>query len=104
MKTVLLTLPDSVGLNAEQLQKFLLQKLAEQEDPTVLKASNKAEAEITVPAVDADEIRHLVGLYYAEKATRLIDDLWDQNGWTADTMQDWVREHMRTPYQRESAA
>ncbi|UYZ63368.1 hypothetical protein [Hymenobacter weizhouensis] len=100
MKTIVLQLPDSVLLSEQELQELLLQKLAEKASV----GQQPDSATVQVPAKDADEIRHLIGLYYAEKAANLVDKLWDENGWTAETMHAWVQEHMRTPYRRESAA
>lgn len=98
MKTIVLQLPDSVQLSEQELQEFLLQKLAE-------KASSTQQADTTavqVRAEDADEIRHLIGLYYAEKAANLMDKLWEQNGWTAETMEQWLSERMRSTRRKAS--
>lgn len=57
-----------------------------------------------IAETDAAEIKHLIGLYYAEKAANMVDELWEKNAWTAETMHSWVQEHMRTSYRRESAA
>ena len=56
-----------------------------------------------VPAEEVADIRHLIGLYYAERATAQVDELWDKNGWTAETRCDWLREHMRTAHGRPAA-
>ena len=42
------------------------------------------------------EIKTLLANYFAEKATDRMDELWEKNGWTADTMREWGNEHMRT--------
>ena len=91
MKTVTLHLPDSIQLTEQQLQKLLLQKLAETK-PTL---ASDTEA-VQVPVQDAAEIRHLMGLYYAEKASNMVDNLWKKNGWTAETMHKWLSERMRS--------
>ena len=52
---------------------------------------------------EAADIRHLIGIYYAERAADLVDEQWDKNGWTAATMHDWVREHLRTAPTRRAA-
>ena len=96
MKTVTLYLPESVQLGAQQLQELLLQKLAE------IEAGGSAT--VQVPAQDAAETRHLIGLYYSEKAANLMGDLWDQNGWDAANMQQWLSEKMRAPYSGEPVA
>ncbi len=42
------------------------------------------------------EIRDLLTQYFAEKATEEMDRLWDERGWTEQTMIDWTKEHMRS--------
>ena len=104
MKTITLhvQLPDSVELTEQELKALLLEKISENTSKVV--SERKDSEALQVPAKDAADIRHLIGIYYAEKASRLVDELWDANGWTAETMHKWVKEHMRTPHRRESAA
>ncbi len=45
------------------------------------------------------EIRDLLAKYFAEKATKDMDDLWDSEGWSNETMENWLNEHMRTKYE-----
>ncbi len=45
------------------------------------------------------EIRSLLANYFAEKATEEADRLWDEQGWTEETMEKWANEHFRTPYE-----
>lgn len=110
MKKITLVLPDNLNISEEEVRQLLAAKLVQDGrlSPEQAKQwpASEATALIGRPTTEAEaaEIKHLVGLYYAEKATRLFDELWDQNGWTAETMQEWVQEHMRTPYQRDSAA
>ena len=42
------------------------------------------------------EIKALLASYFAEKASDRMDELWEKNGWTAETMIAWGKEHMRT--------
>lgn len=42
------------------------------------------------------EIKSLLANYFADKATAEMDKLWDQEGWTEDTMKEWSEAHMRT--------
>lgn len=44
------------------------------------------------------EIKWLLSSYFAEKATQEMDKLWEERGWTQETMDQWLKEHMRTPY------
>lgn len=44
------------------------------------------------------EIRDLLAKYFADKATEEMDKLWEEKGWTDETMEEWSKEHMRTEY------
>lgn len=43
------------------------------------------------------EIKLLLSNYFAEKATQRMDELWEERGWSEETMRQWGQEHMRTP-------
>jgi len=43
-----------------------------------------------------NEIKLLLSNYFAEKATQRMDALWEERGWTEETMRQWGQEHMRT--------
>lgn len=107
MKTVTVVLPDSVELSEAQIQALVLANIAEAEQRTLSSVSGSAKLELllnrAIPPEEAADIRHLIGLYYAERAADLVDDQWDENGWTAETMHDWVREHLRTTHGRTAA-
>ena len=47
---------------------------------------------------ELEDIRDLLSNYFAEKATREMDRLWDERGWTNETMDEWLKEHKRTSY------
>lgn len=47
------------------------------------------------------EIRDMLANYFATKATEEIDKVWNEKGWTNETMQQFSKEHMRTPYKRK---
>lgn len=44
------------------------------------------------------EINHLLSNYFAEKAFREADKLWDAGIVSESTIEEWKNEHMRTPY------
>jgi hypothetical protein len=46
------------------------------------------------------EIRALLSRFFMEKASTEMDNLFDQNGWTEDKINEWAKEHMRTPYNK----
>lgn len=106
MKTVTIVLPDSVELSQDEIQQLVLinidiarYKAASLPGPADLQSLLQR----PVPPEEAADIRHLIGLYYAERAADLVDNQWAENGWTAETMHDWVREHMRTAHGRHAA-
>lgn len=37
------------------------------------------------------EIKKLLAKYFAEKATAEADRLWDERGWTNETMREWSK-------------
>jgi hypothetical protein len=49
------------------------------------------------------DIKNLIARYYAEKASDQMDRLWEERGYTDETMQEWAKEHMRTPYDPKSS-
>ncbi|MFD1468229.1 hypothetical protein ACFQ48_08340 [Hymenobacter caeli] len=104
MKNVTVQLPDSIDLSEAEIQQLVLTSVAARQERTgsANTDSNTLLVHLPFPA-EADDIRNLIGLYYAERATQLVDDLWDEKGWTADTMHEWLREHMRTAHGRPAA-
>jgi hypothetical protein len=42
------------------------------------------------------DIKNLIGRYYADKASDEMDRLWDERGYSNETMQGWANERMRT--------
>ena len=44
------------------------------------------------------EIRQLLARYFAQKIDDEMDVLWEERGWTEETMRTWANEHLRTPY------
>lgn len=42
------------------------------------------------------EIKSMLAKYFADKATKEMDRLWEENGWTNETMKAWGQEHMRS--------
>jgi len=47
---------------------------------------------------DLNEFKDLVAHFFAEKAQKAIDALWDKGIINEDTINQWGAEHMRTPY------
>lgn len=44
-----------------------------------------------LPDKDLIEIRRLIANYFAEKASDEMDRLWDERGWTDETMEIWLQ-------------
>lgn len=49
-----------------------------------------------IPESQLDEIKVLLGNYFASKATDEMDRLWEENDWSDETMTQWTGEHLRT--------
>ena len=47
---------------------------------------------------ELNEFKDLVARYFAMKAQRAIDALWDEGIINEETIEQWGAEHMRTPY------
>lgn len=41
------------------------------------------------------DIKSILTQYFAEKATEEMDRLWEEKGWSNDTMREWAQEHVR---------
>lgn len=44
------------------------------------------------------EIKDIISRYFMENAIREMDDLFDQKGWDQSQIDQWAKQHMRTPY------
>lgn len=44
------------------------------------------------------EFKNMLAHYFASKAQKAIDALWDEGTINASTIEAWGKEHMRTPY------
>ncbi len=42
-----------------------------------------------------EEIKFLLGKYFAQKATEAMDKTWEENNLSAQDMTDWAHEHNR---------
>lgn len=47
---------------------------------------------------DYREFRTMLALYFAEKAQKAIDALWDKGAINDQVIEQWGNERMRTPY------
>jgi len=44
------------------------------------------------------ELRQLIIAYKAQRLAMLADQVWEEKGWSDETMDAFLKEHMRTPY------
>ena len=47
---------------------------------------------------ELNEFKDLVAHFFAQKAQKAIDALWDEGVINVDTIEQWGAERMRTPY------
>jgi hypothetical protein len=51
---------------------------------------------------ELNEFKDLVAHFFAQKAQKAIDALWDEGIINEETINQWGAEHMRTPYRYEA--
>lgn len=51
---------------------------------------------------ELNEFRDMLARYFAQKAQKDIDALWNEGVINSDTIEEWGKEHMRTPYHYEA--
>lgn len=51
---------------------------------------------------ELNEFKNLLAHYFAQKAQKAIDALWDEGVINEQTIEQWGAEHMRTPYGYEA--
>ena len=47
---------------------------------------------------ELNDFKNLLAHYFAQKAQKAIDALWDEGVINDQTIEQWGAEHMRTPY------
>lgn len=100
---IIITLPASVDIEGVQrLINFLLYKEAvkdsnaRQEDVDQLAREVNKIFSVQLEEKQLHEIRAILARYFADKVTEEMDRLWNDRGWTQETMREWANEHMRT--------
>ena len=48
------------------------------------------------------ELKRVLIEFKTQLAYRLMNELWKKNGWTQETMEQWSKEHNRTPYKSQN--
>lgn len=49
---------------------------------------------------EMQDIRRMLGQYFAKQAEDAMDRLWDEGKLNEDVIEGWKNEHMRTPYKQ----
>ena len=49
---------------------------------------------------EMQDIRRMLGQYFAKRAEDAFDRLWDEGVINEDVIEEWKHEHMRTPYKQ----
>jgi hypothetical protein len=52
--------------------------------------------------VELNEFKNLLARYFAQKAQKAIDALWDKGEINEQVIEQWGAEHMHTPYTYEA--
>lgn len=97
------------GNNTKKLgfERFFLEKMfifAARKEKNIMSYSEMAQLELmnALNSIDSEaelnEFKDLLARYFAEKAQKAIDALWDEGVINEETIEQWGAEHMRTPY------
>ena len=52
-----------------------------------------------IPEEQLLEIKRLLAAYFKGKIDEEMNQLWEKNNWSEDTISEWKNAHLRTPYQ-----
>ena len=62
-----------------------------------LLADNLLEAELA-------DLKKILLAFKLQRVVQLADKIWDEKGWSQETMNKFLQTHMRTPYQRKESS
>ena len=51
-----------------------------------------------LPQEDLQALKRVIIAFKAQRLSMLVDKVWEEKGWTEETMQTFLDTHMRTPY------
>jgi hypothetical protein len=77
---------------------------AARKEKNIMSYSEMAQLELmnALNSIDSEaelnEFKDLLARYFAEKAQKAIDALWEKGVINEETIEQWGEEHMRTPY------
>ena len=47
---------------------------------------------------ELQELKQILLTFKFKRVTKMVDEIWDEKGWTEETMTEFLNTHMRTPY------
>ena len=50
-----------------------------------------------LPQEDLQALKRVIIAFKAQRLSMLVDKIWEEKGWTEETMQTFLDTHMRTP-------
>jgi hypothetical protein len=77
-------------------------------EATVRQPFNAAQIELlsTMSSLTSDadliELKQALARFFAERADRELERLWDNGTINEETLKEWENEHMRTPYRQNN--
>ena len=78
-------------------------------NPTVNALSN-AQVEIlklladNLSETELADLKKILLAFKLQRVVQLADKIWDEKGWSQETMNKFLQTHMRTPYQRKGSS
>ena len=79
-------------------------------EATIRQPFNSAQIELlsTMASLNTEadliELKQAIARFFAERADREMERLWENGTINEDTLESWSHEHMRTPYHQNSVA
>ena len=79
-------------------------------EATIRQPFNSAQIELlsTMASLNTEadliELKQAIARFFAERADREMERLWENGTINEDTLESWSHEHMRTPYHQNSMA
>lgn len=49
---------------------------------------------------DLEKLRSILIKFRYERLQKMLNEQWEERGWTQETLDKWYEEHTRTPYNR----
>jgi hypothetical protein len=49
---------------------------------------------------ELQELKQILLTFKFKRVTKMFDEIWDEKGWTEETMTEFLNTHKRTPYKK----